>query len=134
MKNVVSVRFQSESWEHGRREFLFKSRLYDYLNFDESIEIGDLVAVATSIGYKIAKVADIKESSENANSPIIQKIDLDAYLERSNAIRRERQLEREIESKIERKKKIETYKEYAANDPDLASLIEQYENVIDEEG
>lgn len=133
MKNVVSVRFQSESWEHGRQEFLFKSRLYDYLNFDESIEIGDLVAVATSIGYKIAKVADIKESSENANSPIIQKIDLDAYLERSNAIRRERQLEREIESKIERKKKIETYKEYAVNDPDLASLIEQYENVIDEE-
>lgn len=132
-ENVVSVRFQSESWEHGRQEFLFKSRLYDYLNFDESIEIGDLVAVATSIGYKIAKVADIKESSENANSPIIQKIDLDAYLERSNAIRRERQLEREIESKIERKKKIEMYKEYAANDPDLASLIEQYENVIDEE-
>lgn len=133
MKNVVSVRFQSESWEHGRQEFLFKSRLYDYLNFDETIEVGDLVAVATSIGYKIAKVADIKESSENANSPIIQKIDLDAYLERSNAIRRERQLEREIESKIERKKKIETYKEYAVNDPDLASLIEQYENVIDEE-
>ena len=133
MKNVVSVRFQSESWENGRQEFLFKSRLYDYLNFDESIEIGDLVAVATSIGYKIAKVADIKESSENANSPIIQKIDLDAYLERSNAIRRERQLEREIESKIERKKKIETYKEYAADDPDLASLIEQYENLSDEE-
>lgn len=133
MKNVVSVRFQSETWENGRQEFLFKSRLYDYFNFDESIEIGDLVAVATSIGYKIAKVADIKESSENANSPIIQKIDLDAYLERSNAIRRERQLKREIESKIERKKQLETYKEYAADDPDLASLIEQYENLGDEE-
>lgn len=133
MKNVVSVRFQSETWENGRREFLFKSRLYDYLNFDESIEIGDLVAVATSIGYKIAKVADIKEFSENANSPIIQKIDIDSYLERSNAIRRERQLKREIESKIERKKQLETYKEYAANDPDLASLIEQYENLGEEE-
>lgn len=133
MKNVVSVRFQSETWENGRQEFLFKSRLYDYLNFDETIEVGDLVAVATSIGYKIAKVADIKESSENANSSIIQKIDIDSYLERSNAIRRERQLKREIESKIERKKQLEAYKEYAANDPDLASLIEQYENVIDEE-
>lgn len=133
MKNVVSVRFQSESWEHGRLEFLFKSRLYDYLNFDESIEIGDLVAVATSIGYKIAKVADIKEFSENANSPIIQKIDIDSYLERSNAIRRERQLKREIESKIERKKQLETYKEYAVNDPDLASLIEQYEKLGEEE-
>lgn len=133
MKNVVSVRFQSESWEHGRQEFLFKSRLYDYLNFDETIEVGDLVAVATSIGYKIAKVADIKEFSENANSPIIQKIDIDSYLERSNAIRRERQLKREIESKIERKKQLETYKEYAANDPDLASLIEQYENLGEEE-
>lgn len=133
MKNVVSVRFQSETWENGRQEFLFKSRLYDYFNFDESIEIGDLVAVATSIGYKIAKVADIKEFSENANSPIIQKIDIDSYLERSNAIRRERQLKREIESKIERKKQLETYKEYAVNDPDLASLIEQYENLGEEE-
>lgn len=133
MKNVVSVRFQSESQEHGRQEFLFKSRLYDYLNFDETIEVGDLVAVATSIGYKIAKVADIKEFSENANSPIIQKIDIDSYLERSNAIRRERQLKREIESKIERKKQLETYKEHAADDPDLASLIEQYENLSDEE-
>lgn len=133
MKNVVSVRFQSETWENGRQEFLFKSRLYDYLNFDESIEIVDPVAVATSIGYKIAKVADIKEFSENANSPIIQKIDIDSYLERSNAIRRERQLKREIESKIERKKQLEAYKEYAANDPDLASLIEQYESLGEEE-
>ena len=133
MKNVVSVRFQSETWENGRQEFLFKSRLYDYLNFDETIEVGDLVAVATSIGYKIAKVADIKESSENANSPIIQKIDIDSYLERSNAIRRERQLKREIDSKIERKKQLEAYKEYAANDPDLASLIEQYESLGEEE-
>lgn len=133
MKNVVSVRFQSETWENGRQEFLFKSRLYDYFNFDESIEIGDLVAVATSIGYKIAKVADIKEFSENANSPIIQKIDIDSYLERSNAIRRERQLKREIESKIERKKQLEAYKEYAVNDPDLASLIEQYENLGEDE-
>lgn len=116
----------------GRNSFS-KSRLYDYFNFDESIEIGDLVAVATSIGYKIAKVADIKEFSENANSPIIQKIDIDSYLERSNAIRRERQLKREIESKIERKKQLETYKEYAVNDPDLASLIEQYENLGEEE-
>lgn len=132
-ENVVSVRFQSESWEHGRQEFLFKSRLYDYLNFDESIEIGDLVAVATSIGYKIAKIAAIKKYSENANSPIIQEIDLEAYLERSNAIRRESQLKREIESKIERKKQIETYKEYAVDDPDLASLIEQYESMGDEE-
>lgn len=131
-ENVVSVRFQSESWEHGWQEFLFKSRLYDYLNFDETIEVGDLVAVATSIGYKIAKVAAIKEYSENANSPIIQKIDMSAYLERSNAIQRERQLKREIESKIERKKQIETYKEYAIDDRDLASLIEQYENLEEE--
>ena len=129
MKNVVSVRFQSESYEHGRQEFLFKSRLYDYLNFDESIEIGDLVAVATSIGYKIAKVADIKEFSENANSPIIQKIDIDSYLERSKAIKEKRQLERKIEAEIASKNKLEMYKSYAADDPDLASLIEQYENL-----
>ena len=132
MKNVVSVRFQSESWEHGRQEFLFKSRLYDYLNFDESIEIGDLVAVATSIGYKIAKVADIKESSENANSPIIQKIDMEKYLERYKVIKEKRQLQRKIEAEIERKNKIETYKSYAQDDPDLASLIEQYENLEEE--
>lgn len=133
MKNVVSVRFQSETWENGRQEFLFKSRLYDYLNFDETIEVGDLVAVATSIGYKIAKVAEIKEYSDNANSPIIQKIDIDSYLERSNAIRRERQLKRKIESKIERKKQLEAYKEYAANDPDLVLLNEQYESLGEEE-
>lgn len=132
-ENIASVRFQSESWEHGRQEFLFKSRLYDYLNFDETIEVGDLVAVATSIGYKIAKVAAIKKYSENANSPIIQKIDMSAYLERLNAIQRERQLKLEIESKIERKKQIEAYKEYATDDPDLASLIEQYESLGDEE-
>lgn len=131
-ENVVSVRFQAESWEHGRQEFLFKSRLYDYLNFDESIEVGDLVAVASSIGFKIAKVAAIKEASENANSPIIQKIDMSAYLERLNTIQRERQLKREIESKIEREKQIETYKKYAIDDPDLASLIEQYESLEEE--
>ena len=133
MKNVVSVRFQSEIWENGRQEFLFKSRLYDYLNFDESIEIGDLVAVATSIGYKSAKVADIKEYSDNANSPIIQKIDMEEHLKRSKAIKERRQLQRKIEAEIERKNKLETYKFYAQDDPDLASLIEQYENLSDEE-
>ena len=128
-ENVVSVRFQSESWENGRQEFLFRSRLYDYINFDETIEVGDLVAVATSIGYKIAKVAEIKEYSDNASSPIIQKIDMEEHLKRSKAIKEKRQLQRKIEAEIARKNKLETYKSYAADDPDLASLIEQYENL-----
>lgn len=128
-ENVVSVRFQSESWENGRQEFLFRSRLYDYINFDETIEVGDLVAVATSIGYKIAKVAEIKEYSDNANSPIIQKIDMEKYLERYKVIKEKRQIEKKLKAAIERKNKLEMYKSYAADDPDLASLIEQYENL-----
>lgn len=128
-KNVVSVQFQYENWNRGHREFVFASKCYDFMNFDESIEVGDLVAVSTSLGYKIAKVAEIKAYSENANSPIIQKIDLEEYLKRSKSIKEKRQLEKKIEAEIARKNKINAYKSYAFDDPDLASLIEQYESM-----
>lgn len=128
-ENVVSVRFQSENWNSGHREFVFASKCYDFINFDETIDVGDLVAVSTSLGYKIAKVTEIKAYSENANSPIIQKIDLEEYLKRSKSIKEKRQLEKKIEAEIASKNKINAYKSYASDDPDLASLIEQYESM-----
>ena len=117
---AVSVVFQNDDRIYGSKE-------YDYLAFIDDLQLGDLVVVETRYGYKVAKIADIKEFLGYAKSFVIDKIDLAQFNETKKRLAREAELRRAIESQLEEEKRLQIYREAAQSNANIADLLKELE-------
>ena len=120
-KLYVSVQFQEDKYDKNN----FNSRHYDYLSLDDSLEVGDLVVVETKFGYRVAKVTNLKKSSNLATAYIVQKIDVSSVEKEKEKIKRREEIEKELKERLELSSRYAMYQELAKLDKVAADLLKE---------
>lgn len=121
---TVAVRFVSCD-EYGRTN----DKTYNYLTFDESLQVDDLVVVRTSSGFAVAQVAEFKEYSPYAKSLIVSKIDMTRYNEETAKINRVQELRAKLEAELAEEQRLAVYREAAKSNSRIQELLDELESL-----
>lgn len=121
---TVAVKFMSYD-EYGRTN----DKTYNYLTFDESLQVDDLVVVRTSSGFAVAQVAEFKEYSPYAKSLIVGKIDMTRYEEEIAKINRVQELRAKLEAELAEEQRLAVYREAAKSNPRIQELLDELESL-----
>lgn len=105
------------------------NKTYDYLTFDDTLKVDDLVVVKTSNGLAVAKVVEFKEYSPYAKSLIVDKVDTNRYDEESAKINRARELRAKLEAELAEEQRLAVYREAAKFNPRIKDLLEELESL-----
>lgn len=121
---TVAVKFLSHD-EYGRTN----DKAYNYLTFDESLQVNDLVVVRTSSGFAVAQVAEFKEYSPYAKSLIVDKVDMTRYNEETEKINRVQELRAKLEAELAEEQRLAVYREAARSNPRIQELLDELESL-----
>ena len=121
---TVAVRFVSCD-DYGRTN----DKTYNYLTFDESLQVDDLVVVRTSSGFAVAQVAEFKEYSPYAKSLIVSKIDMTRYNEETAKINRVQELRAKLEAELAEEQRLAVYREAAKSNSRIQELLDELESL-----
>lgn len=119
---AVSVKFVSYD-DYGHQN----NKTYDYLTFDDSLKVNDLVVVRTSNGFAVAQIVEFKEYSPYAKSLIVDKVDMTRYNEESAKIKRTQEIRAKLEAELAEEQRIAVYREAAQFNPRIKDLLEELE-------
>ena len=98
---------------------------YHFFTLMDDLEEGDLVVVRTVNGLRIASFSEYITASDYANSYIIVKIDEKQIQETVAKEEEIKQIEKEMEVRMQEVKRMAEYKEVAASDDKMKSLLEK---------
>lgn len=121
---TVAVKFLSCD-EYGRTN----DKTYNYLTFDESLQVDDLVVVRTSNGFAVAQVAEFKEYSPYAKSLIVDKVDMTRYNEETAKINRVQELRAKLEAELAEEQRLAVYREAAKSNSRIQELLDELESL-----
>lgn len=121
---TVAVKFLSCD-EYGRTN----DKTYNYLTFDESLQVDDLVVVRTSSGFAVAQVAEFKEYSPYAKSLIVDKVDMTRYNEETAKINRVQELRAKLEAELAEEQRLAVYREAAKSNSRIQELLDELESL-----
>lgn len=121
---TVAVKFLSCD-EYGRTN----DKTYNYLTFDESLQVDDFVVVRTSNGFAVAQVAEFKEYSPYAKSLIVSKIDMTRYNEETAKINRVQELRAKLEAELAEEQRLAVYREAAKSNSRIQELLDELESL-----
>lgn len=121
---TVAVKFVSYD-EYGRTN----DKAYNYLTFDESLQVNDLVVVRTSSGFAVARVVEFKEYSPYAKSLIVDKVDMTRYNEETEKINRVQELRAKLEAELAEEQRLAVYREAAKSNSRIQELLDELESL-----
>lgn len=121
---TVAVRFVSCD-DYGRTN----DKTYNYLTFDESLQVDDFVVVRTSSGFAVAQVAEFKEYSPYAKSLIVDKVDMTRYNEETAKINRVQELRAKLEAELAEEQRLAVYREAAKSNSRIQELLDELESL-----
>lgn len=121
---TVAVRFVSCD-DYGRTN----DKTYNYLTFDDSLQVDDFVVVRTSSGFAVAQVAEFKEFSPYAKSLIVSKIDMTRYNEETAKINRVQELRAKLEAELAEEQRLAVYREAAKSNSRIQELLNELESL-----
>ena len=121
---TVAVRFVSCD-DYGRTN----DKTYNYLTFDESLQVNDFVVVRTSSGFAVAQVAEFKEYSPYAKSLIVDKVDMTRYNEETAKINRVQELRAKLEAELAEEQRLAVYREAAKSNSRIQELLDELESL-----
>ena len=121
---TVAVRFVSCD-DYGRTN----DKTYNYLTFDESLQVDDFVVVRTSSGFAVAQVAEFKEYSPYAKSLIVDKVDMTRYNEETAKINRVQELRAKLEAELAEEQRLAVYREAAKSNSRIQELLDKLESL-----
>lgn len=104
---------------------------YEYACYDDSIREGDTCVVKTAHhGFALAKVRAFAEASTNpVTREIVCHADFSAYNERVERRERSAKLMQEMKKRAAAAQEILIYRQLAAQDPAMAELLKEYEQL-----
>lgn len=104
---------------------------YEYACYDDSICEGDTCVVKTAHhGFALAKVRALAEASTNpVTREIVCRADFSAYNERVERRERSAKLMQEMKKRAAAAQEILIYRQLAAQDPAMAELLKEYEQL-----
>lgn len=111
----------------------YPGRRYDFLTDIPGLSQGNMVVVQAAPGLGIAQVVQIKDRSDKATAWVVCKIDLVAHAIRVKHHKEVKRLEREMDSYVEEHGKRAQYEALAAQDADMADLLERYDTLLEGE-
>lgn len=121
---TAAVKFVSYD-DHGYQN----NKTYNYLTFDESLQVEDYVVVPTSNGFAVAQIVEFKEHSPYAKSLIVDKVDMTRYNEETAKIKRVQELRAKLETELAEEQRIAVYRESAKSNPRIKELLEELESL-----
>lgn len=113
------------------------NKKYNFVTDIENLEKGDKVVVDTVNGLGIAEFVsydDLGFGNSGAKTPtrwVIQKVDLDAYTKRIEALERVRKLKTLMEAERKKAQELEIYEILAKQNPALADLVKEYKELTE---
>lgn len=105
--------------------------VFQYANFEPDLKVGDLCVVKSEDDYiLVAKVEEIVESVEHELfREVIAKVYTDDYDNRVNMRNKAAELKAKMEARAKQLQDIALYKMLAENDPDMATLLDEYQAI-----
>lgn len=123
---VAKVRFISGY--NKDKEYGFA--LYNYF----TIKVNDYVLCDTQYGYNVAKVVDVMSQEEYGKSvakEIICKCDFTAYETRKDIRNRVKMIKKKLDKVVKENQNIALYRVIAKDNPEVATLLCEYEKLLD---
>lgn len=123
---VAKVRFISGY--NKNKEYGFA--LYNYF----TIKVNDYVLCDTQYGYNVAKVVDVMSQEEYGKSvtkEIICKCDFTAYKVRKDIRDRVKMIKKELDKTVKENQDMTLYRVIAKDNPEVATLLSEYEKLLD---
>lgn len=117
-------------------QFLDDSRapagLYEYANFDESLQVGDqCVVMSAHHGLGLAEVVDFKEK---ATAPVLREIvarfDTSAYNARVEQRKKAADLKIKMQERAKQLQDLALYQVLAQNDSEMAQMVKDYLDLV----
>ena len=115
------------TFENYEKEYAFKT-------YDETLSAGDYVLVDTANGARIVRIAaiggDAESKADAARKFILSKVDFTAYEKGKEIDAKSEELKERMKKRYEEISEIAKYKLIANDDPELASLLKSYEEIM----
>ena len=109
----------------------YNNKSYDFLCDIDDIEIGDYVVTDSANGLSVAKVQEINDGvSSKATKFIVQKIDMEKHNIRLEQQKRVATLKKKLDERWKMLREIHVYQLLAKEDPEMALLLKEYNEVV----
>ena len=120
--NVAKIKFVDERYDS----------VYDYANYDPDLKEGDLCVVKSAKhGLGLARVTDIVERTDlETCREIVAKVCTDDYDRRVDTRTRAAELKAKMQERAKQLQDIALYQMLAKDDPDMMSLLTEYQNLF----
>jgi hypothetical protein len=106
----------------------------EHIQFDEYIQVDDLVLCDTQNGYSVAKVTDIMNQSEyngvDVTKEIICKVDFTDFETRKENREKAKKLKAEMDRKVKELQGIALIELMAEKNPELKDMLDAYKNLV----
>ena len=107
---------------------------YAFKTYDETLSAGDYVLVDTANGARIVRIAaiggDAESKADAARKFVLSKVDFTAYEKGKEIDAKSEELKERMKKRYEEISEIAKYKLIANDDPELASLLKSYEEIM----
>lgn len=119
MFNIIEVRFDSDT----------NSKEYSYLTDIEDLKVGDLVVVDARSEYKTATVSSLFGHREKANKWVVCKVNIEAFEQKLESLKRKQFIYRQMEQKMERVNMLSQFARVAEQDEEMKRLYEEFTTI-----
>lgn len=120
--NVVQV-------EYADRD---KDGVYQYANFDAGLNVGDYCVVMTEYGiFRVARVMKVLDQTDiECYREVVTKLFTDEYDARVKLRAKAAEVKAKMEARARQLQDIALYQMLAKDDPDMAALFSEYQNLV----
>lgn len=109
--------------------------VYYYAIYDPDIKVDDVVVVRTGHhGFALATVRALSTDMEDkkkvtCNREVVSKVDFTAFNARKDALKRVRELKKDMDAKIQEVQTLGIYELFAEKDPALKAMLEEFKKL-----
>lgn len=93
---------------------------------DLDLSVGDTVVCDTANGLTIGTVSDLEGNEPKATKWIVQRVDLDAHKKRLEKEKALNAIKKKMDERRKQLQDIQIYQLLAQTDPEMKTLLEQY--------
>ena len=108
---------------------LVKGNRFYVANFDSDLNVGDYCAVDYGSKLFLATVIKISDTDVDVVGEVVAKVNTDAYNARVKVREKAAELKTKMEERAKQLQDVALYKMLAENDPDMANLLHEYQEL-----
>ena len=108
---------------------LVKGNRFYVANFDSDLNVGDYCAVDYGSKLFLATVIKISDTDVDVVGEVVAKVNTDAYNARVKVREKAAELKTKMEARAKQLQDVALYKMLAENDPDMADLLHEYQEL-----